>query len=170
MILEYQLMDLFQKILVLNNESHTRYIQTDNPSSLTDTQAIVLDFILMESKRRDVFGKDIETYFGIKPSSVSSMVDYLERAGYVYRQMLKEDKRLKKLVPTQKARDIEDWLLETIHYSIVDVFAGFTEEEMQALKGLMEKMRVNLYSMASKGEPYYTRDPRKGFTQSNTLI
>ena len=163
MTIEYELMDLFQKILVLNNQSHTRYIQRNNPTSLTDSQAIVLDFILVESKKRDVFSKDLEAYFGIKPSSVSSMIDYLEKAGYIDRQTLAEDKRLKKLVPTSKARGIEDWLLETIHNSIVDVFAGFTVEEMQELKSLMEKMRVNLYSMASHGEPHYTRDSKKDF-------
>lgn len=163
MMIEYELMDLFQKIMVLNEQSHTRYIQSDNPTSLTDTQAIVLDFILVESKKRDVFSKDLEAYFGIKPSSVSTMIDYLEKAGFIDRQTLAEDKRLKKLVPTEKAFAIEAWLLETIHNSIVDVFAGFTEEEMQGLKSLMEKMRVNLYSMANRGEPHYTRDPKKNY-------
>lgn len=163
MMIEYDLMDLFQKILVLNNESHTQYIQTNNPSKLTDTQAIVLDFILVETRKRDVFSKDLEAYFGIKPSSVSSMIDYLERAGYIDRQTLAEDKRLKRLVPTEKALLIEAWLLETIHNSIVDVFAGFTEEEMHELKSLMEKMRINLYSMASHGKPHYPRDAKKNY-------
>lgn len=162
-MIEYQLMDLFQKILVLNSRSHTQYIQSDNPTSLTDTQAIVLDYILVESRTRDVFGKDLESYFGIKASSVNSMVNYLEQAGFVVRETLAEDKRLKKLVPTDAAHDIEDWLLEIIHDSIVDVFAGFTDEEMQELKRLMEKMQVNLSSMALRRIPHYTRDVRKNY-------
>ena len=165
MMTEYELMDLYQKITVLNDQAHTRYIQTDNPTPLTDTQAIVLHYILFESRKRDVFGKDLESYFGIKASSVNSIINYLETAGYVRREPVKEDRRLKKLVATERAREIETWLMEIIHYGVVDIFAGFTEEEMQELKSLMEKMRVNLTSMAERKEPHYARDPKKAYTQ-----
>ena len=164
MLTEYQLMDLFQKIMVLNDRSNTRYIQSDNPTELTDTQAIVLDYILQESRTHDVFAKDLEAYFGIKGSSVNSMVNYLEKEGFVTREILPEDNRLKRLVPTARAKEIEAWLFETIHYSIMDVFAGFTDEEMQELKSLMEKMRVNLLSMAGSGTPHYARDPKKAYS------
>ena len=165
MMTEYELMDLYQKITVLNGRAHTRYIQTDNPTPLTDTQAIVLHYILFESRKRDVFGKDVESYFGIKASSVNSIINYLEVAGYVRREPVKEDRRLKKLVATERAREIEAWLMENIHYGVVDIFAGFTEEEMQELKSLMEKMRVNLISMSERKEPHYARDPKKAYTQ-----
>ena len=166
MMTEYELMDLYQKITVLNDQAHTRYIQTDNPTPLTDTQAIVLHYILFESRKRDVFGKDLESYFGIKASSVNSIINYLETAGYVRREPVKEDRRLKKLVATERAREIETWLMEIIHYGVVDIFAGFTEEEMQELKSLMEKMRVNLTSMAERKEPHYARDPKKAYTKA----
>ena len=166
MMTEYELMDLYQKITVLNDQAHTRYIQTDNPTPLTDTQAIVLHYILFESRKRDVFGKDLESYFGIKASSVNSIINYLETAGYVRREPVKEDRRLKKLVATERAREIETWLMEIIHYGVVDIFAGFTEEEMQELKRLMEKMQVNLTSMAERKEPHYARDPKKAYTKA----
>ena len=164
MMTEYQLLDLFQKLIILKDRSNTRYIQAHNPTPLTDTQAIVLDYILQESRMHDVFAKDLEAYFGIKGSSVNSMVNYLEKEGFISREILPEDNRLKRLVPTASAREIEPWLLEVIHYSIVDVFAGFTDEEMQDLKSLMEKMRVNLMSMADSGKPHYARDPQKGYS------
>lgn len=163
MMTEYELMDLYQKISVLNDQAHTRYIQSENPTTLTDTQAIVLHYIMFESRKRDVFGKDVEAYFGIKASSVNSIINYLEAAGYVRRETLKEDKRLKKLVATELAREVEDWLMETIHYGVVDIFAGFTAEEMLELKSLMEKMQLNLCSMATRKEPHYKRDPEKDY-------
>ena len=83
MMAEYQLMDLFQRITVLNDRAHTEYIQSENPTPLTDTQAIVLHYIMFESRKRDVYAKDVESYFGIKASSVNSLVNYLERAGYI---------------------------------------------------------------------------------------
>ena len=166
MMTEYELMDLYQKITVLNDQAHTRYIQTDNPTPLTDTQAIVLHYIMFESRMRDVFGKDVESYFGIKASSVNSIINYLEAAGYVHREPVREDRRLKKLVATERAREVENWLMETIHYGVVDIFAGFTEEEMQELKSLMEKMRVNLSSMAERKKPHYARDPKKAYAEA----
>ncbi|MBQ9662992.1 MAG: MarR family transcriptional regulator [Oscillospiraceae bacterium] len=163
MMTEYQIMDLFQKISVLNEAGHTRYLQPENPTSLTNTQAIILHYILFEAKTRDVFAKDVEAYFGIKASSVNSIVNYLENAGYVTRETLGEDKRMKRLVPTAEALAIREWLFEEIHNGIVDTFAGFTEEELQELKSLMEKMRVNLLSMSARKEPHYTRDPKKAY-------
>lgn len=163
MMTEYELMDLYQKITVLNSDAHTSYIQSDNPTQLTDTQAIVLHYILFESRRHDVFGKDVEEYFGIKASSVNSMINYLEAAGFVRRETMEEDKRLKRLTPTEKAYEIESWLMEVIHDGVVDIFAGFTEEEMQVLKSLMEKMRVNLLSMVTNRSPYFKRDPKKAY-------
>ena len=167
MMTEFELMDLFQKIKVLNERSNNRYIQDENPTTLTDVQAIVLHYILFESRSREVFAKDIESYFGIKASSVSSVVDYLEDAGFVRREPLAEDRRLKKLEATEKAKAAEDWLMEAIHYSVVDTFAGFTEEEMQELKSLMEKMRVNLTSMAQNGIPHYSRNPKKAYASEH---
>ena len=161
MIPEYELMDLFQKITVLNNESHTQYLQTENPTQLTNTQIIVLDYILVESRTHDVFAKELEEYFDIKGSSVNSVVNYLEKAGYISRETLPEDRRLKRLVPTKSAREVEPWVLDRIHCSIVDCFAGFTEEEIQEFKSLLSKMRVNLTSMAKKGKPHYTPDPKR---------
>ena len=167
MMTEYQLMDLFQKLVVLCNRRNTRYIQTENPTTLTDTQAIVLDYILQESRTHDVFAKDLEEFFGIKGSSVNSVVNYLETERFITRELLPEDNRLKRLVPTQRAREHEAWLMETIHNSIVDVFAGFTDEEMQDLKSLMEKMQLNLLSMASSGRPHYARDPKKAYSPAH---
>ena len=164
MMIEYELMDLFQKILVLNNQSHTRYIQSDNPTSLTDTQAIVLDFILVRSRTMNVFSRDIERYFGVRASSVNSVINYLERAGFIERQSCDEDKRFKHLMPTEKAHAVEMWLFEVIHDSIIDTFAGFTKEEMNNLKSMMTKMRLNLTNMAARREPHYPRDPEKAYS------
>ena len=163
MLPEFQIMELVQNLEVLNARSHTAYIQAENPTPLTDTQAIVLDYILEESKKRDVFAKDLETFFGIKASSVNSIVNYLEKAGFIRRESLPDDRRLKRLVLTARAREVEPWLLEVIYNSIMDVFAGFTEEELQNLKSLMEKMKVNLSSMAVRREPHYARDPKKAW-------
>ena len=165
MMTEYELMDLYQKISVSNEASHTRYLQSDNPTCLTNTQAIVLHYILFETRTRELFAKDIEDYFGIKASSVNSIIHYLESAGYIFRETLKEDKRLKRIVPTDRAFEIERWLMEALHYNVVDIFAGFTEEEMLTLRSLMEKMQVNLLSMAARKEPHYARDPRKAFSE-----
>ena len=162
-MIEYQLMTLFQNLIVLNHESHTRYFQPTNPTGLTDTQLIVLEYLLVESKGHDVFAKELESFFGIKASSVNSIVNYLEEAEYIRREAVKEDRRLKRLTPTELALASEEWLLETMHDSIVDVFAGFTEEELRSLKTLMEKMGRNLDSMAKTGRPCCERDPLKAY-------
>ena len=46
----------------------TQYIQRDNPTDLTTMQAIVLQYIMVESRKRDVFNKDMEKVFVVKSS------------------------------------------------------------------------------------------------------
>ena len=70
---------------------------------LTSVQALTLQYVLVESEKRDVFQKDLEEFLEIKGSSVTSLLNNLERNGYLRREPLAEDARYKRLVPTKEA-------------------------------------------------------------------
>ncbi|MCI8401356.1 MAG: winged helix DNA-binding protein [Lachnospiraceae bacterium] len=141
---EHQLLETVQRIYKMIDRRTTQYIQRDNPTDLTTMQAIVLQYIMVESRKRDVFNKDIENFFVVKSSSVTSMIHFLERGGYVRREDILEDGRMKRLVLTDKSRQIEDWLCGTINEYIYHTFEDFTEEEKDELQALLKKMLVKL--------------------------
>ena len=67
---------------------------------LTAIQCIVLDY-LYENGARDVFQRDLEVEFQIRRSTVTGILQGMERRGLISRQPVEQDARLKKLVLTE---------------------------------------------------------------------
>lgn len=83
---------------------------------------------------QDVYHRDIEKLFGIRRSSVTSVVSHLEQNGYITRQAVSGDARLKRLVLTEKGRVVSQQMAHAIDEfdnSISDCFTP--EEETQLL-------------------------------------
>lgn len=73
---------------------------------LTRTQAVVLKYLEEETEKREIFQKDIEKEFQIRKSSVTSVLQLLEKNGLITRESVIEDGRLKKIILTKKAREV----------------------------------------------------------------
>ena len=57
---------------------------------------------LYTNQDKDVFQKDIEQYFSIGRSTVTNIIQLMERKGYIARESVEHDARLKKVVLTEK--------------------------------------------------------------------
>ena len=140
MQIEYRLMDKLGKLEQVRKRKLERYLQKDNPTTLTTTQLVVLQYIIKESKIRNVYCKDLEVFFDIKSSSVNSMVNYLESAGYISREPVPEDGRLRKLVVAKKGWELEEWVCGRIDEFIVSTYNKLTDEEQRTLENLWDKL------------------------------
>ena len=72
--------------------------------NITVSQAYVIDFIT--DNDRDVFQKDLEMEFDLKRSSVSLMLNNMEKHDLIKRVPVAEDARLKKIILTEKAIEL----------------------------------------------------------------
>ncbi len=112
--------------------------------SLTVPQAHVIRFIFNVNEQRSIFQKDIEEAFGLHRSSVSQMLNHMEKSGYIERISVKEDARLKKLVLTHKSIALQ----EEIHFAInrinTQLCNQISEEEQAIFIEVLNKMRNNL--------------------------
>ncbi len=68
--------------------------------NLTVSQAYVIDFISMAGKDKDIFQKDLEKHFDLKRSSISLMLNNMEKNDLIQRVPVAEDARLKKIILT----------------------------------------------------------------------
>ena len=64
--------------------------------NLTVSKAYVIDFIYNIEKNKDIFQKDLEKKFDLKRSSVSLMLNNMEKSDLIQRVPVAEDARLKK--------------------------------------------------------------------------
>ena len=99
-------------------------------------------------KDKEVFQRDIEEEFSIRRSTVSSIVQLMEKKGFVTRESVDHDARLKKLVLTPKALEIYAHMVEQYKISEEIMRRGISFDELEVFFGVLEKIRNN----ALKGE------------------
>lgn len=126
----------------MNSEFH-KQIQ-----NITGTNGWIIGF-LADNSDRDIFQKDIEEIFSLRRSTVSNMVQLMEKKGFIKRESVDYDARLKKLVLTQKALDIHKAILKDVEENEKKIKNGISEEELKIFFDVIEKIQKNLEALTS---------------------
>jgi DNA-binding MarR family transcriptional regulator len=111
---------------------------------LTRTQAVILKFLQNESMSKDVFQRDVEREFRIRKSSVTSVLQLLEKNGYITRECVEEDARLKKIILTDKAIEVNTTIGDVLEKREEKFNDALTEEEIESFFAIMEKISKTL--------------------------
>lgn len=111
---------------------------------LTRTQAVIIKYLEVETKKRDVFQKDIEKEFRIRKSSVTSVLQLLEKNEYITRENVIEDARLKKLVLTDKARKVNAIIGDGMEKREEKFYQILSKEEVESFFQTIEKISSTL--------------------------
>ena len=85
----------------------------------------------------------------VKPPSVTSIIDRLERNGLVARQAARDDQRAKLLNLTPAGRQLVARVLEKHPSQIRAILGGLTETEQHQLYHLMERLAAHLETLDS---------------------
>ncbi|MBQ8856649.1 MAG: winged helix-turn-helix transcriptional regulator [Lachnospiraceae bacterium] len=128
---------------VLDVGKNLRYFfdQTMAINGLTSIQTRVLGHIYVEELRGNyVFQRDIEEIFRIKRSSVTSVLQTLEKKGIVYRENVPGDARIKRLVLTDAAREIHKSTYAALDHMEQSIRSLFTEEEFRTFLDYMDRI------------------------------
>ena len=91
-----------------------------------------------------VFQRDIERDFSITRSTVTNILQLMERKGYIERQSVPQDARLKMLVLTEKGRGFHEKTMLSLHQTDEFVAGLLTEEENAELLRLLNKLKEGL--------------------------
>ena len=96
---------------------------------------------LYDHRDEDVYQKDIEKFFGLKKSTITSILNSLEDAGYIERKVGKDDGRLRRIVLTEKGFAMNEKVhneFETLEENMSNLFS---EDEYNNLIASLEKIR-----------------------------
>lgn len=122
--------------------------------NMTGVHSFIIGYIAGNSDK-DIFQRDIEEKFGIRRSTATGIINRMEKNGLVVRNKVDYDARLKKLVLTDKAREINKLVEEDIGNIEKIIIDGIEEEELETFRRVMKKMKDNLNSdMEKKGGIY----------------
>jgi DNA-binding MarR family transcriptional regulator len=88
--------------------------------------------------------------------SITSLLDTLERHGFVRREPHPDDRRKLLVNITDEARKLVDLMLAQVHATSIDVMAGVSEADREQVIQTLAKIRANAEAMASLPVPPVT--------------
>ncbi len=115
----------------------------DKFKNLTGAQKWIIGY-LSEHEGQDVFQRDLEEEFSIRRSTATGILQLMEKKDLIIRKPVSYDARLKKLVLTKKASEIQHEINREIEKHDKKLREGITEEELELFFKVMKKIKKNL--------------------------
>ncbi len=111
--------------------------------NITRMQKWVINY-LSEHQGEDVFQRDLEEEFSVRRSTATGILQLMEKNDLITRQPVSYDARLKKLVLTQKALDIQSEINEEIKSHDKKLSKNISDEDLEVFFKVMKQIRKNL--------------------------
>lgn len=97
-----------------------------------------------ENRDKDIFQKDFENEFSIRPPTASKLLKSLEQKGFIERISVENDARLKKIRLTKKAIDIHEMIMADIESREVRLRKDISDKEIEGFLITLKKLYKNL--------------------------
>ncbi|MDR6972551.1 MarR family transcriptional regulator [Leifsonia shinshuensis] len=94
-----------------------------------------------QEQGRSVGPKELAEYLGIQSSSVTALLDRLERAGHIRREASPFDRRALIVVPAVPEDELQRAILGDMRQELVDVAASLSPEDAETVIGFLRRMR-----------------------------
>lgn len=130
--------------IAIKHVSHmmTRKMSEKSPEGLTGVQCRLLMYI--NEREEETYQRDIEKQFEIRRSSVTGALKLLEKNGFIKREAVENDARLKKLILTQKAIKMCGEMKETVDGIERMLKTNLSQEEIEAFFVIMSKIAAGM--------------------------
>ena len=115
----------------------------NNGANLTGMQYAILGYLSEHVGVRDLFQRDVEAEFNIRRSTATGMLQLLEREGYIRRIGVPNDARLKKIVLTEKAGEVDKVASANMIRLQARLTRGITSGEMAQFYRTLDKILDN---------------------------
>lgn len=126
----------------LSNQIRRRLDAFVAKSGISGSQGRVLHFILAQSE--DVFQRDIEQEFNMRPPSATELLKLMEKNGLIRRESTARDARRKKIIVTEKAAGLVGQVFPDLEQLEQDLTKGISPEHLEVFFRVMEQMSKNL--------------------------
>ena len=133
-------------IKLLNQRFRHRFETNACTAGLDDVTIVhgrVLNFLARHAET-DVFQRDIEVAFHISRSTVTSIMQVMEKNGLIERHSSPTDSRLKKVILTPHGLEMRRRTMDVIDHTEAELSAGLSPDEMDAFLAVAKKLEENL--------------------------
>ena len=117
----------------------------EDQCTLTWVQTHIICFLIKHQEdEKGIFQKDVEKELKIRRSTASQILNVLERDGYLIRQPVAQDARLKKLVLTEKALKLDSMMKNNMTRMEALLKQGLTQEDLSHFFYVLDRIKKNL--------------------------
>lgn len=120
-----------------------RRLDDGMPPEMTGMQGHIIGF-LQHNAQHAVFQRDIEAAFGIRRSTVTGILQLMEKNGFLRREPVNYDARLKKLVLTPKALAVHECITARIRAVEAQAAQGIDAGQLEIFFSVLDQVRANL--------------------------
>ena len=131
-------------INILSHKVKRRLNATLQNLGITGVQSRIIFYILNHYQDAPVFQRDIESVFGLSRSTATGILQLLEKNGIIRKESVSNDARLKSLVPTQRAVELDARVTECLKETDRMLTQGISEGQLQLFKETAAQMLRNL--------------------------
>ena len=111
--------------------------------SATGVQSWIVRY-LYDHGEEDVFQKDLESQFSVRRSTMTTILQLMEKNGLIKKQSVSRDARLKKLILTPAAIEMQDRIRSGIDTLEAKMREGISDKDLDTFFSVAEKIKENL--------------------------
>lgn len=126
----------------LSNKLRRKLDMFSSRREFSGSQGRTLHFLLTQTD--DIFQKDIEEEYSIRPSTATELLKQMEKNGLITREPVAYDNRLKKIVVTEKALTYQHQVVKDITELEETLIRDIPEADLDIFFKVIEKMMDNL--------------------------
>ena len=89
-------------------------------------------------------GVDIEQRFAVGRSTVTNLLQLMEKKGFVRRESVKQDARLKKVILTEKGIASQESFEDIVEHIEEELSEGISEEELHIFYKVLDQINQNV--------------------------
>jgi len=116
--------------------------RSEHAMRLSENDISALRYLLRANERGVSVGpRELGEYLGVQSSSITVLLDRLEKAGHVRRIPSPFDRRALIIVPTLPTDDAQKAILGDVREELVAVAAGLSEDEARTVVRFIERLR-----------------------------
>lgn len=134
------------QVKTLNNMITKKIIAYSSESELDEVTVMhgwILGY-LYDNRDKEIFQKDIEKEFEINKSTVTCIIKLMEKKGYIQRQSVEYDGRLKRIKLTDKGEKSHIEALRSIKKVEGVLRQNIPDEELDSFFDTINKLKSNL--------------------------
>ena len=126
----------------LSNKLRRKIDAFSSREIFSGTQGRVLHYLIARSS--DVFQKDIEEEYSLRPSTATVLLKKMEQNGLIYREAMEDDGLLKKIIVSEKSMQYKDVVMAYISNLEIELTKGISPEDLEVFFRVIKKMLDNI--------------------------